>query len=447
MHEHGSLMISVSGVRGLLGRGMNPETAARFAAAFAEVTGARTAVIGRDTRSSGPALVQAAVSALRFKGIDVTDLGVVSTPTVEIMTVHRSADCGIVVTASHNDERWNALKFLDSRGEFPDAERVGRIRSLAEGGKVLFDPPESIGGFAEDGSGDEVHVERIMGLELIEPEKVASLRLKAAVDCVNGAGSRIIPLLLERMGVETVLINTDIDSPFPHDPEPKPAALGDLARTVEESGADIGFACDPDADRLVLVDGGGKVLSEELTLALAGDFVLGRQKGPVVVNLSTTRLIDDIASKHGVASFRSPVGEANVTALMKEKGAVIGGEGNGGVIYPAIHYGRDAMTGIALILQHLAETGESLSEIAGSLPSYSIVKEKFEFEGDWNGYMERLKERFRGTYNDSDGIRIDMGEGWVHVRRSNTEPVVRIIAEAGSEERASELVKEAAGSM
>ena len=238
-------------------------------------------------------------------------------------------------------------------------------------------------------------------------------------------------------------MNIDIDKPFPHDPEPRPANLGDLSDAVIREKADLGFACDPDADRLVLVDGNGVVLSEELTLSLAADFILGKEKGPVATNLSTTRLIDDIAGKHNVAAIRSKVGEANVISAMKESGAVIGGEGNGGVIYPALHYGRDAMTGIALVLQLLAEEEVSLEKKIAEFPSYHIVKEKFPFDGDLNAVIEELEDKFEGKPNTLDGLRIDLETGWVHLRRSNTEPVVRIIAEAASKEEAAALIKKA----
>lgn len=444
MYSPDSLMISISGVRGILGEGMNPEAAARFAAAYADWLAGSLVVVGRDTRASGPTLSSAVCSALRFKGVDIIDIGIAATPTVEIMVSALGADGGIIITASHNDERWNALKFLGRSGEFIDAGAIGRIRESVEKGGILYGPPQRTGGYRTDHSADGIHIEKITALDRIDPERIAARRFKAAVDCVNGAGSRIVPALLERLGVETVEIFTDTEAPFPRDPEPRPKNLSDLSEAVVESGADIGFACDPDADRLVLVDHMGNVLSEELTVSLASDFVLKEEKGPVAVNLSTTRLIDDIAAIHGVRVHRSKVGEANVTQMMKETGAVIGGEGNGGVIYPPVHYGRDAMTGIALILQLLAEEEAALAEKAASLPSYAIVKEKTPFSGDLEGAALALEKEFEGEFNGLDGIRIDMETGWVHMRRSNTEPVVRIIAEAGSGEEALLLVERAA---
>jgi len=436
-------MVSVSGIRGLLGDDMNPEVAARFAAAYAAWLGGKRVVIGRDSRASGPALSAAASSALRFLGIDVVAVGIAATPTVELMVRHLGGDGGLVITASHNGEAWNALKLLDGQGEFIDSAAVIRIRELVESEGGLYTHAARYGSYEEYDGADRNHIDRILSLDIIDSDAIRNTGLKAAIDCVNGAGSRIVPMLLGELGVEVTALYTDVDSPFPHNPEPRPANLTELAAAVTESGADIGFACDPDADRLVLVDGSGTVLSEELTLSLAADFVLGIEKGPVVVNLSTTRRIDDVAAKHGVEAFRSKVGEANVIEVMKDKGAAIGGEGNGGVIYPKVHRGRDAMTGIALVLQYVASSGKSIGELAAELPDYSVVKEKISFDGSFEELSSRLRDTFDGTYNDLDGIRIDMDNGWVHVRRSNTEPVVRIIAEAESAGLAEELVSQA----
>lgn len=436
-------MISVSGIRGLLDKGMNPETVTRFTAAYAKGVGGGTIVIGRDTRSSGRSLSMAVVSSLVFMGFDVIDLGIASTPTTEIMVDDLEADGGIIITASHNGPEWNALKFLDSNGEFISAEEVNRIRKLVESDRNLFDEAPEFGKVSLEEGADIKHVAKILGLDLLDSQRIQSKRFKAVVDCVNGAGSGIIPLLLREFGVDVVELYTDMNAPFPHVPEPRPENLSDLSESVIENGADIGFACDPDADRLVLVDENGKVCSEELTLSLAADHVLKSERGPIVANLSTTRLLDDIAGKYSVPIYRSSVGEANVTSLMKETGAVIGGEGNGGVIYPPIHYGRDAMTGIAVILQLLAEDGITLGQKVASLPEYHIVKEKFSYQGDFSELAENVKKSFNGKINDIDGIRIDMDRSWVHIRKSNTEPVIRVIAEASSLQSARELVSRA----
>jgi phosphomannomutase len=443
--ERNDLMAGVSGVRGIVGTGMNPEIAARFGAAYASRLAGQIVAIGRDTRASGPLIASAVSTALRFKGIDVVDLGIASTPTVEIMVVELGAAGGIVVTASHNGPEWNALKFLDSRGEFLSAAAMEDITKRAVGAECLFDAARRFGAIVANDTGDAIHIDRILKLDRIDPERIAARKLKAVVDCVNGAGSRILPSLLRRLGLAVVELYTDVEAPFPHDPEPKPQNLLDLSRAVVREKADIGFACDPDGDRLVLVDETGSVLSEELTLAIAADFVLREEKGPLVANLSTSRVLDDVGAAHGVSVHRSKVGEAHVTALMQETHAAIGGEGNGGVIYPRLHYGRDAMAGAALVLQALAEEGLSLAMKAASFPRYFIVKEKVAFKGDYAAAEKSLMKMFSGRVTAIDGTRIDMDGGWVHVRKSNTEPVMRIIAEARSIEEARSLVKKAGG--
>jgi phosphomannomutase len=445
--ERSDLMAGVSGVRGIVGSGMNPEIAGRFSAAYAARLSGGTVVVGRDTRASGPLIASAVSTALRFKGIEVVDLGIASTPTVEIMTTELGAAGGIVVTASHNGPEWNALKFLDSRGEFLSAGTMEEITKTALGAERLYDGAQRFGGLVANGEGDAIHIGKILALERIDRGKIAVRKLTAAVDCVNGAGSRILPSLLRSLGLAVVELYTDVEAPFPHDPEPKPQNLAELSRTVVRERADIGFACDPDADRLVLVDETGAVLSEELTLAIAADFVLKEEKGALVANLSTSRVIDDVGAGHGVRVERSKVGEAHVTALMRERGAVIGGEGNGGVIYPKLHYGRDAMAGAALVLQSLAEEGISLSRKAASLPRYFIVKEKVALKGDFARAEKALRDGFSGRITAIDGIRIDMESGWVHLRKSNTEPVVRIIAEARSIEEARSLAKKAGAAL
>lgn len=450
-------MVGVSGVRGIVGSGMNPEIAARFTAAFASRLSGGLVVVGRDTRASGPLIAEAVFASLRFKGFTAVDLGVASTPTVEIMVAELGASGGIIITASHNGPEWNALKFLDAAGEFLSAAAMDDVSRLVYGPAAspetasagpaipasLFGPVASFGPYTANDTGDAVHIKKILELPRIDREKIASCRYRAVVDCVNGAGSRIVPALLRSLGVAVVELYTDTEAPFPHEPEPRPQNLVELAKAVAREKADIGFACDPDADRLVLVDETGIVCSEELTLALAADFVLGAEKGPLVANLSTSRLVDDIGARHGVAVLRSKVGEAHVSQLMKECGASIGGEGNGGVIYPALHYGRDAMVGIALVLQLLAGEGLSLAAKVSSLPRYYIVKEKFRFDGDFTGVEKSVQKRFQGRSTTVDGIRIDMESGWIHLRRSNTEPVVRVIAEARSPEEARALANEA----
>ena len=436
-------MMSVSGVRGLVGEGMNPEVAGRFTAAFAMGLDEGVVVVGRDTRPSGPYIRDAVNAALRFKGFTVVDLGIVSTPTVEIMVQELGASGGVIITASHNGIEWNALKFLGANGEFLSAERMEEIKNTVLSGEPVYSIPSEFGALREDDSGDAVHIKKILERPLLDREAISSAGLTAVIDCVNGAGSLIIPALLNRLGVEVTELNTSTDEPFPHNPEPRPEHLEDLSRAMRESKADIGFAVDPDADRLVLADSGGKILSEELTLAVAADFVLRHEKGPLVANMSTSRILDWLGSEHDVPVYRTMVGEAHVVAGMKEKEAVIGGEGNGGIIYPGLHYGRDAMVGIALVLQSVAERGVNLEEIVSAMPDYHIVKEKVAFSGSLTDAFGRLEREFKGRVDSTDGLRIDMDAGWLHVRPSNTEPVVRIIAEAGSATVADELVRRA----
>jgi phosphomannomutase len=437
------MMMSVSGVRGLVGEGMNPEVAARFTAAFAIGLDEGVVVVGRDTRPSGPYIRDAVNAALRFCGFAVVDLGIVSTPTVEIMVQELGASGGVIITASHNGSEWNALKFLGPDGEFLSAERMEDMKNTVLSGEPVFSPPSEFGVLREDDSGDAVHIRKILDLSLIDREAVSSAGLTAVIDCVNGAGSLIIPALLGDLGVKVKELNTSTDAPFPHNPEPRPENLGDLSRAVCESEVDIGFAVDPDADRLVLAGRSGKIFSEEITLAVAADFVLRHEKGPVVANMSTSRLLDWVGLQHDVPVYRVKVGEAHVVAGMKEKGAVIGGEGNGGVIYPRLHYGRDAMVGIALVLQSVTERGVNLEEIVSAMPDYHIVKEKVAFSGSLPDAYDRLEREFKGRADSTDGLRIDMEAGWLHVRPSNTEPVVRIIAEAESAALAEELTRRA----
>lgn len=438
-----SLMVGVSGVRGIVGRSMTPEVAARFTSAYAASEGKNLVVVGRDTRPSGPSLTMAVISALTFRGVSVIDLGIATTPTVEIMVDELGADGGIIVTASHNGPAWNALKFLNGRGEFLSAREMAGLAELAWAEGVPLEGRSGFGSVVNDETSEAVHIRRILELPRIDRKRIGAAGFKVVVDCVNGAGSVMIPALLRSLGLSVLELFTDTDAPFPHDPEPRPANLAELSKAVRAEKAALGFACDPDADRLVLVDGGGTVCSEEMTLALAAESVLKVERGPLVANMSTSRLLDDVGARYEVEVARSRVGEAHVTALMKEVGAAVGGEGNGGVIYPPLHYGRDAMVGMALVLQLLAERGVTLGESVRALPSYSMVKEKYPFSGSLEELYGNLKKRFRGRYSTIDGIRIDMDSGWVHVRQSNTEPVVRVIAEARTRAEASRLAGEA----
>jgi len=413
---------------------------ARYVSAFASLIEPGTVVIGRDTRPSGPIFSVVANSVLQFMGFSVVDIGVAATPTVEIMVQELSASGGIIITASHNGPEWNALKFLGPGGEFFSADVMEELIKIVEEGTGVFEKIGEFGVVKNEEAADAIHIKNILELPVIDREKVSDLKIKVVVDCVNGAGSRIIPSMLRSMNVDVVELFTDTESPFPHNPEPTPANLKELSGAVKENRADMGFACDPDADRLVVCMGDGTILSEELTVALATDFILSKRKGPVAVNVSTSSIMDYICSKHNVRLYRSKVGEAHVVELMKKVEAIIGGEGNGGVIYPELHYGRDAMVGIALILQFLADEGKALEEIIKDYPSFEIVKRKLEGDFTDEQIETAIRKNFDGEIDRTDGIKVIVESGWIHARRSNTEPVVRFIAEASTKEEAETML-------
>ncbi len=435
------LRVSVSGVRGVIGDGLDAVTVARWAAAFGAWLPPGPVVVGRDTRPSGPMVRDAVCAALVSTGHDVRDLGIATTPTTEMAVQESDAVGGIIITASHNPQQWNALKFLDGRGLFLDAEQNAAVRARydAGDGHVAWD---ALGAVEHDDGADQRHLDAILALPWLEADRIAARGLHAVVDAVEGAGGRIVPELLARLGVRCTPLGCNLSGQFPHDPEPTPAHLAELREAVAATGADLGLAVDPDVDRLALVADGGQALSEELTLALAADFLLAHQPGDLAVNLSTTGLIEKVAARHGVRVLRTPVGEANVVAAILDHGCVLGGEGNGGVIYPALHPGRDALVGIAMILQHLTLQRQPLSALAGALPPVAMVKVKVDADllpvGDQlAGLLGRLGE---GALDTRDGIKWTGRDAWVHVRPSNTEPVVRIIAEAASEAEANALI-------
>ena len=444
-------MVSVSGIRGRVGAPFTPELAAALAASFgAFMTGGSRGPVclGRDSRTSGPMFSRAVTAGLQSVGVDVVDLGVVPTPTLLMAVRDQGAAAGIGVTASHNPAEWNALKLVTEEGIFLDAERSAAFRRyLAE-----RDPPRArwdrLGTVAEDAGAWPRHLERILALPCVDPEAIRARRLKVAVDCVHGAGGPVVAELLERLGCEVAGIGMEPDGRFPRDPEPTAANLADLGALVRGSGAAIGLAIDPDVDRLSLVDEGGRPLGEDLTLALAAEVVLRRTPGPVVTNLSTSQVVGDVAAAHGVVLHRAPVGEVNVARRMQKEGAVVGGEGNGGVILAALHYTRDAPLAVALILQHLADEGVALSVAARRWPSYRIVKEKVAFprEALRAGYVALEGDLGGEAKDESDGLRLawPTRKAWLHVRPSGTEPVVRLIAESSDEAGAKELVARAA---
>jgi phosphomannomutase len=355
----------------------------------------------------------------------------------------RKADAGIIVTASHNPAEWNALKFLNRDGVFLDEREAESLFARTDARRFDWKGHSAVGGILREDGADEEHVRAILGLPFIDADRIRARRFKVAYDGVNGAGSLIVPLLLRELGCAIEAVHVSPDGIFPHNPEPTPENLADLRRLVREKGCDVGFATDPDADRCALVDERGESLSEEYTLALALEFVLRRRQGPVTVNLSTSRRAEDIAARHGVRAFRAKVGEINVIQAMRENGSVVGGEGNGGVILPDLHYGRDGILAVALTLQHLAERRTSLSALAAELPSYHIEKRKFDLDGrNVAEAYARLERAFPGAAVDRrDGLRFAWDRSWVHARPSNTEPVVRVIAEAPAREEAERLCR------
>jgi phosphomannomutase len=440
-------MVSVSGVRGRVGDGLTPEVIAHFAAAFGAYAlrngPGKTVVLGRDSRVSGPMFARAATAALQSVGCDVVDVGIAATPSVQLKVEELGAAGGLAVTASHNPIEWNALKFIGPSGMFLDAEQGANMRELLEG-EIPRAGWADLGGWSEDGSAAERHLAKILALPFLDVERIRARRLRVALDCVRGAGGTIFPRLLEELGCEVTAINLETDGRFPREPEPVAANLGELEELVRRTGADVGLATDPDVDRLSLVDETGRAIGEDYTLALAARLILKHRPGTVVTNLSTSRLLDDVAEAAGARLIRAPVGEINVARRMEAEGATVGGEGNGGVILPDVHLTRDAPVAAALILQILAEEERPLSAIAAEIGRYEIVKEKIARPaGSLDEAYAALTSRMQAPEADrQDGLRLSWPaeRRWAHLRPSGTEPIVRIIAEAPTREEAQALV-------
>ena len=438
-------MRSVSGVRGIAGADLTTDVVRRYAAAygaFVRARGGRRVGLGRDSRASGPAFYAAAADALVAAGVEVVELGMVSTPTVQLAVEDLPLDGGIVVTASHNPIEWNALKFVGAGGRFLTRPDADALFALADGAGVGPDGPA--GRRSRDDGAVGRHLDRVLGLPWLDLVAIRSRRFRVALDCVRGAGATIMPALFEALGCEVRVINLEPDGAFPHEPEPIPEHLGELSALVRASGADLGIAVDPDVDRLAIVDESGRPIGEDYTLAFAVRAVPPQLRGPVVTNLSTSLVVDDAAKMSGLAVERAPVGEANVVERMMARGAVIGGEGNGGVILPAVHLGRDAPVAAALALATLARTGLSVSAIVNGGPRYVIVKAKL---GRPAGSLDAVYAALRRRWSDAsadvqDGLRLAWGDRWIHVRPSGTEPVVRVIAEAPTDADAQGLVED-----
>ena len=455
-----SLIKSISGIRGTIGgrpgEGLSPLDVVKFTSAFATFLGQRaggkrlTLVVGRDARLSGAMVDRLVVGTLQGMGIDVIETGLSTTPTTEMTVIDKHADGGIIITASHNPKHWNALKLLNARGEFIDAAEGAEVLRLAESDELNYAEVDELGQVIEDNTTIEHHIERVLALDLVDVEAIRKAGFRVAVDAVNSTGGLAIPKLLRALGVkEVVELNCDPTGHFAHNPEPIPANLTDISRVVRENRCDLGVVVDPDVDRLALVCETGEMFGEEYTLVSVADYVLQYTPGNTVSNLSSSRALRDVTRQYAGCEYNAAaVGEVNVTTLMRKTGAVIGGEGNGGVIYPALHYGRDALVGVALFLTLLAKRGMKVSELRKTYPDYIISKNRIDLTADMDvdGLLKRLADKYNATpgckVTTIDGVKIDFEDGWVHLRKSNTEPIIRIYSEAHTESRANELAEQ-----
>ena len=446
-----SLIKSISGIRGTIGGkvgdNLTPIDVVQFVSAFATFLGkderTLTLVTGRDARISGEIINKLICSTLQSLGVHVIDLGLSTTPTVEMAVVQHHADGGIILTASHNPMQWNALKLLNARGEFISAADGAKVLEIIEKQDYTFSDVHHLGSYTSYNQAINDHIDQILKLELVDVEAIRKANFSVALDCVNSTGGIALPLLLKKLGVEKVqILNGDVSGIFAHNPEPLPQHLEDIAKMMQKGGFDVGFVVDPDVDRLAILNEDGSMFGEEYTLVAVSDYILQHQKGNTVSNLSSTRALRDVSNIYGVSYNASAVGEVNVVEKMKATNAVIGGEGNGGVIYPELHYGRDALVGIALFLTFMAKTGKKCSEIRSQYPAYTISKNKIELQPNMN--VPEIMQKMAAKYvdyevNTIDGVKIDFPDGWVHLRPSNTEPIIRIYAEAQSEEHAEAL--------
>jgi phosphomannomutase len=453
-----TLIKSISGIRGTIGgkpgEGLSPFDIVKFTSAYAawvkENNGDNKLkiVVGRDARLSGNMVNSLVTATLVGMGCDVVNIGLATTPTTEIAVKLEKAHGGLILTASHNPKQWNALKLLNSSGEFLNAAEGERILELAEKGDMVFAGIDELGKVTEKDY-TEIHIRKIMELKLVDKDAIKAAGFSVAVDAVNSVGGVVMPALLRALGVSKVVeINCEPSGNFAHVPEPLAENLVETSEIIRKSMVDLGFVVDPDVDRLVIINEDGSMFNEEYTLVAVSDYVLQHTPGNTVSNLSSSRALRDVTAKYGQNYYAAAVGEVNVVAKMKETGAVIGGEGNGGVIYPASHYGRDALAGAALFLSHLARSGKKCSELRKSYPNYFISKNKIELTPgiEVDALLERLKDKYAGEQiTDIDGVKIDFPESWVHLRKSNTEPIIRIYAEAKSEVEAAKLARQIIG--
>lgn len=446
-----TLIKSISGIRGTIGGaagdGLTPLDIVKFTSAYGAwavaKTGIRKIVIGRDARISGEMVNSLVTGTLQGLGIDVVDLGLSTTPTVEVAVPAEKAAGGIILTASHNPKQWNALKLLNADGEFISDAEGKQVLGLAEKEEFKYADVNDLGSVSRDNDYLQYHIDKILALPLVDAEAVAKAGFKIVIDCVNSTGGIFVPALLKALGVETVYpLFCEPDGIFPHNPEPLPENLTALSKEVLAKRADLGIAVDPDVDRLCFVCEDGNMFGEEYTLVAVADYVLKHTKGSTVSNLSSTRALRDVTEKAGCTYFGAAVGEVNVVTKMKEVNAVIGGEGNGGIIYPELHYGRDALVGIALFLTHLAKFGASVSLLRSTYPGYFISKNKITLtpEMDIDALLKQVEEKYQNhPYTTIDGLKIEFDKEWVHLRRSNTEPIIRIYSEGNSETIANSL--------
>ncbi|GAB5521450.1 MAG: phosphoglucosamine mutase [Rhodothermales bacterium] len=454
-----TLVVSISGIRGIVGRGLDPEVLINFTAGYgmwirqqAEAQGVKPkVVVGRDARVTGAMCARLVMSTLQSLGIDVLDADLATTPTVEMGVIASGAQGGIVLSASHNPAQWNALKLLNGTGEFLSPEEGQAVLDFAEAGDFAWTTYDECGSYTQQDFLD-YHIDQILALDFIDAEQIAAKNFTVAVDAVNSVGGLAIPALLKRIGLrdeQIIVLNGEPNGLFAHNPEPLPQNLGEIMQLVEERGADLGIVVDPDVDRLALVENGGRFFSEELTQVLIADFFWRFREGPYTTNLSSSRAIEDVAARYGQEVHRSAVGEINVVKKMQAVGAIAGGEGSGGVIVPDLHHGRDAVVAAAIVLQHLANEDTTLAEIRATMPTYAMAKHKTEI-GDLNpdDLLARMAERYADErISTIDGVKIDFTDGWVHMRKSNTEPIIRVYTEAATADEADALAKRFMGEL
>ncbi|MDY3452078.1 phosphoglucosamine mutase [Riemerella anatipestifer] len=447
-----ALIKSISGIRGTIGgkvdENLTPLDVVKFTSAFGtwlQNTKQKkdlTLVLGRDARISGGMVSSLVTATLQGLGIHVVDLGLSTTPTVEVMVPELNADGGIILTASHNPKQWNALKLLNEKGEFISGKDGAEVLSIAEREDFNYADVDSLGSYETRDDAFDIHIKKILALPMVDAQAVKAKKFKVVLDAVNSTGGIAIPLLLEELGCEVVKLYCEPNGHFPHNPEPLKEHLTDICELVKKEGADLGIVVDPDVDRLALIDEKGEMFGEEYTLVAVADYLLRKKKGAAISNLSSSRALRDVAQSLGSSYFASAVGEVNVVTLMKEKNAVIGGEGNGGIIYPNLHYGRDSLVGVALFLTHLAKENKTVSELRQTYPAYFMGKKKIELTPDINvdALLEQMTERYKNEeISTVDGVKIDFPNNWVHLRKSNTEPIIRIYTEAQSQQEADEL--------